>query len=167
MKNVYLRPFTGYDGQFVARWIFDDEYERYFRHTSMVPTLEECSNYPNWSQNIIMMVNNENNETIGMASAYHVNYRNRVAKAGLLIDKAYQRQLYGHNAQKSWLDFLFRRMGFRKIIVENVDEWLTSAYLDAGFTTVGRLKANSLINNEWKDEILLECFAEDFKAEYK
>lgn len=167
---LQLRLFSHLDGVLVSHWVTSPEYEVFFRNNAILPTREECANYPNWSQNIVIMIDNvEGNQgtTIGMAIAYHVNYRNRSAKAGLLLDKEFQKKGHGHNAQFLWLNFLFNRLGFRKVIVENVDEYLTKPYLEAGFFIEGRHLKESLVNGEYVDEIRMACFNDEWKGASK
>lgn len=160
---ISFRLFSVMDGQMVGKWMADPDYLKFFRYTSVLPTYEECGNYPSWSQNLVMMVMDENLNTIGMAVAYQVNYRNRNVKAGLLIDKQFQKKHMGYEAMAQWIDYLFNRYGFRKVIVENVDEFLTAPYLNAGFQIEGRHIAECFIDGKWVDEIRMACFAEDWK----
>lgn len=163
---VKLRPFTSTDGYKISEWVSDMEYFKFFRNNAFLPTVEECCNFPAWAQNIVMMVEIDN-QCIGFVNAYQVNMRNRIAHAGCLIDKEFQRNGVGHDAMTEWITYLFNRFGFRKIVVEHVDEYLTPAYLESGFTTVGRYKANCDILGELKDEIALECFREDWEPQIR
>jgi hypothetical protein len=61
-----------------------------------------------------------------------------------------------------WISYLFNKFGLRKVLVEHVREYLTPAYLESGFTLVGRKKAHCDVMGELMDEIELEVFREDF-----
>lgn len=163
---IKLRPFTNNDGYQISKWVTDLDYYKFFRNNSMMPTFEDCCNYPTWSQNLVMMID-YGDKTIGFVNAYQVNHRNRIIHAGCLIDKEYWGNNVGHDSMSEWISYLFNRFGFRKIIVENVDEFLTASYLDCGFTTVGRRKAHCDLFGVYVDEIEMEVFREDFKFELK
>ncbi len=159
---IKLRPFNHTDGYQIAQWVSDLEYFKFFRNCAFLPTIDECCNYPAWAQNIVMMVE-QDDRTIGMVNAYQVNFRNRAAYAGCLIDKKFQGGNTGHNSMTIWISYLFNRFGFRKILVEHVDEFLTPGYFDSGFTLVGRRKAHCDVFGVPMDEIELEVFREDWK----
>jgi len=162
--KLKLRLFIGQiDGPRIASWIADPEYATFFRNNAVLPSYEECFNYPAWSQNIVMMVEDEKGDTVGMVCGYGLNYRNRSIKSGIIIDKRFQNQKYGHAAHDIWFRYLFERLAFRKIIVENVDEVYTDPYYKVGFQLVGRLKAHCKVKGEYCDEILMECFDDDYK----
>lgn len=166
-SGLTLRMFVSqFDGPRIALWINDDRYNTYFRNNAFIPSFEDCMQYPHWSQNLIMMVDDDKGNTIGMASAYHANYKSRVIKAGMLIDANCQRKKYGHNAQTMWLEYLFKKLGFRKIVVENIHEHFTDPYIKVGFKEEGRLVKEAFVNGEYLDEIRMSCFAEEFKPYY-
>jgi RimJ/RimL family protein N-acetyltransferase len=129
---------------------------------SVIPTIEECANYPAWTQNVIMMVLLDG-EPIGMATAYYINYRNKTVRLGMLIDKAFQGNGCGHSAMSQWIDRWFKN-GFRKISVDNIDEHFTEPYLKVGFFVEGRFAKQCLVGGEYKDEIVMSCFLEDWKG---
>jgi RimJ/RimL family protein N-acetyltransferase len=159
---IILRPFTQSDGYIISQWVSDLDYFKFFRNNAFLPTVEDCCNFPAWAQNIIMILEKDG-QTIGMVNAYQVNIRNKTAHAGCLIDKKFQGNNTGHDAMTRWITYVFNRFGFRKIFVEHVDEYLTAAYLSCGFTQAGRLKGNCDIMGQWMDEIVLECFRDDWK----
>jgi|YelNatPaOPRAMG01_1025707.scaffolds.fasta_scaffold38887_2 RimJ/RimL family protein N-acetyltransferase len=158
--EVKLRLFTASDAIYIAKWIIDEDYLTFFRYTSILPTLEECANYPAWSQNIVMMVMDENNNTIGMVNAYHVNYRNQTCKAGILIDKSVQAKGYGHAAYAKWINFLFDKMNFRKVIAEIVDEKWIEPLQKCGFEIEGKHLRECKLNGAYLDEYRLAVFKE-------
>lgn len=161
--KINLRLFMGnIDGPRIAQWIMDHDYATFFRNNSILPTYEECAAYPTWSQNLVMMVDDIKHQTIGMVIGYQSSYRNRTIKAGALIDKHIQGAGFGHAAQCTWIEFLFKRLGFRKVIVENIEERFTEPYFKVGFQLEGRHKAEAMVDGVWTDEIRMACFQEDW-----
>lgn len=160
-----LRLFTASDGHLIARWMADPAYSNFFRHTSIVPTLEDCAGYPNWTQNLVMMAEIDG-ETIGMVTAYHADNRNRSVKAGCLLDKRYHKRGLGHDVHTLWIQHLFNQCNFRKVVVECTDEYLVEAYKGVGFQEEGRYREECFLNGKWADEIRLGCFRDEFKVKF-
>jgi RimJ/RimL family protein N-acetyltransferase len=174
--QLKLRLFSQSDGiRFISKWVVDPEYATFWRNNSVLPTLEECANYPAWSQNVVMMVDAVHEEenvvmTIGMVTGYHVCHKNGYISAGIILDKDFQGHGLGHNAQTLWIDYLFKRMGFRKIIVENLKAHFTEPYLKVGFFVEGNYIRHSKdkdVLGGYNDEVRMACFAEDWKGEVK
>jgi RimJ/RimL family protein N-acetyltransferase len=177
--HLKLRLFSQSDGiRFISKWVIDPDYATFWRNNSVLPTLEECVNYPGWSQNVVMMVDlihdlpdeNASITTIGMVTGYHVCHKNGYISAGIILNKEYQGQGLGHNAQTLWIDYLFKRMGFRKVIVENLKEHFTEPYLKTGFFVEGNYIKHSKdkdVIGKYNDEVRMACFAEDWKGVVK
>lgn len=167
-SNLKLRHFLSHiDGPLIAEWVLDDDYATFFRNCMFLPSFEDCMNYPLWSQNLVMMVQNETGQTIGMVTGYHANFRSRTIKSGGLIDKNFRRSGYAYNAQLKWIEHLFNRRGLRKVIVEIVDEHLYDPFVSMGFKEEGRYKAEHEMDGRLVDEIRMGCLKEDFKIIYK
>jgi len=171
-ERLRLRCFSAIlDASLVAGWFADEAYEVFFRNVTVIPTREECANFPAWSQNLTMIVEIESKPgewfPCGMVVGYHVNLRSRTVKAGILIDKKLHRLGFGHNAQTLWIDYLFKRLGFRKVVVENIHEHFTKPYQDVGFTIEGRFIKEHIVGGEYVDEIRMYCFLEDWKGTVK
>lgn len=164
LEKIRLRLFSAQkgDGALIAEWITDPDYITFFRNNSVLPTFEECCAYPAWSQNLVMMVDYEG-QTIGMVNGYHANYRNSTVHAGAILDKRFHGLGLGHTAQVAWINCLFQRHRFRKVIVDNIHEHFTEPYLKIGFFEEGRHKAEAWVNGEWRDEIRMACFVDGFK----
>lgn len=162
--KVHFRPFTPQDGYKIAEWFFDPAYEAMFRNTLITPTLEDCANFPVWSQQMVMMVVNEGGETVGMVTGYYLNLKAKNLHCGILLDKKFHGQKYGNSTQLAWFNFLFKQRGFRKIIVENVHMQFTEPYQRRGFEVEGVHKKECLMNGEYVDEIRLACLAENWNG---
>ena len=166
--NLKLRHFLSHiDGPLIAEWVLDDDYSTFFRNCMFLPSFADCMNYEQWSQNLVMMVQDENGQTIGMVTGYHANFKGRTIKSGGLIDKRFRCSGHAYNAQVAWIDHLFKRRGIRKVVVEIVDEYLFNPFVRMGFKEEGRFKDEHEINGKFVDEIRMGCFREDFKLVYK
>ena len=117
MGTMRLRLWSMADGQLIQKWMSDPAYFSFFRGNSLIPTAEDCANYPAWSGNMVMMLEGLHGDgfvTYGMAIGYHANWRNGTIKAGILLDKSIQGSGFGYDAISFWTKFLFGR-GFRKV----------------------------------------------------
>ena len=156
--KVSFRLFNATDGLLISLWITNQAYLTFFRHNAVMPSFEDCSRYPTWSNNIVMMVVDEAGSTIGMVNGYYANWRNRVIHAGILLTEEAQHRGYGHAAFAQWVFYLAERFGFRKIVAEIVEERLVKPMERFGFEVEGVYKSECLINGEYTDEYRLAYF---------
>ena len=52
-------------------------------------------------------------------------------------------------------------------VVENAKEHFTKPYLDCGFFIEGRHSKEYFMDGEWRDEIRMACFLEDWRGTLK
>ena len=168
--ELKLRLFNQADAIFVSQWIIDPDYETFFRNNSILPTFEECGNYPSWSNNLVMMVmvqDQQNNwQTVGMVNGYHASMRNQSIHAGCLISVEAQKAGIGHRAFAEWVDLLLKRMGVRMVIAEIVDPTLIEPLRKCGFQDGGRIPEACKIKGEWVDEHRLWITKEHWRESY-
>jgi len=152
MKFV-LSPFgLVEDPMLIAKWSTDSHYANFFQSIGMIPTMEECRNYPGWTGNSVMMIRSATTaETMGVVSMYRPIYRNGTVEAGILIDKKYQGNKLGERAGLKWISYL-ASLGFRKIIVNIIEEKLQRRLLENGFVLEGVHKDEVNIDGQYVDE---------------
>lgn len=163
--NIVLSPFgLAEDAALIARWIADPDYAHFFQSIGMVPTMEECKNYPRWTGNSVMMIRSaEGPETIGMVSMYRPVYRNGTAEAGVLIDKRYQGSGAGRAATLMWVEYLVG-LGFRKIVFNVINPELRHMLEKNGCVLEGVHEAEVNVGGVYVDEYRLAYMARGKRA---
>jgi RimJ/RimL family protein N-acetyltransferase len=152
--NIKLVPFKKEHGKVIAQWITDPDYADYFRGIEVIPTQEDCDNYPKWTGQTVMMIELEG-IPIGELSLYNLSYKNRTGFIGVMIVKEYQKNQWARKAVVEWIRYLQNHMGLRKIIVETVDENLKRPLLEYGFVEEGIHKEQVLKHGIYVDEYRL------------
>lgn len=177
IEKLSLRLFSRDDGELISQWIIDPAYKKFYRYMQVMPSKEECSEYPKWSNNLVMMVDaeieddndNQYKYTIGKVIAYQCHYKSGICYVGVLIDKTLHGLGVGHNVTAIWVDYLFKVLGFRKVFVQHLaqDERLNKGYQEAGFSEPILLKEQCYLDGELQDEYLLSCLSKDWKGRVK
>lgn len=148
-----LIPFQSKHGKLISEWILDPVYKDYFITLDVLPTADDCANYPKWAGHTIMMI--EDKDVIGMVSANNISYRSRTVDVGILIDKKYHKNGAGSEAMKLWISFLMNQMGFRKLVAKITDQKWLDALKEYGFKQEGILLRQHRIDGILKHEYIL------------
>jgi RimJ/RimL family protein N-acetyltransferase len=160
LGSISLRPFHGEnDWHPISKWVSDPDYAHFFQSMGVIPTMEECKRYPQWTGNSVMMVA-FNAGAIGMVSMYHPSYRNGTCEFGVLIDKEYQGNDLGRKATELWMRYLFS-LGFRKLIVNFIDEGLCKLSAENGFVAEGVHERECLVDGKYVTEYRYAFFRRD------
>lgn len=162
MSLIKLRLFAQKDGFLISKWIADQSYQNFFRTNSLIPTEADCYNYPQWCQNLVMMIDYDG-ETVGMVNAYAPDYKNQIIKSGLIIDKSFRRKRIGYLAYLDWVHYLFNTYNFRKVIALIVDDKLVEPLENMGFLVEGTFVKECFVDGQYCDEIRLAAFKDSLK----
>lgn len=162
-----LIPFSPQVAGIIEQWIVDPAYKAFFRNQALIPSADNCRNYPQYTGNMTMFYGEQVDggvEIIGMVCLYDCNYRNRTGKASILIDKKFHGQKIGHEVFCKFCDYLFKMLQLRKVVVEIVDRNWIKPLTGVGFKYIGVYSDHSYLNGQLCDEILMECFADEFSG---
>ena len=158
--DVKFRLFHREDGPIISEWATDLDYAFFFRRSLLIPSLDDCVNYPAWSQNIIMMVEDSSGSVIGLVNGYHADFKNKVICAGIILDKKVHKKGFAHNAYLGWANYLIDRYGFRKVVAEIVDPVFVEPLKNVGFFLEGTFKDECFIAGRLVDEYRLAFMRE-------
>ncbi|MCX6784439.1 MAG: GNAT family protein [Candidatus Komeilibacteria bacterium] len=166
------------DAPQLTRWINDPEITRFL--TVFTPnTLEEEIE---WIKKISSRQPNEfiwgiwqlaEKRLIGTMGLHRISYRDRVATTGAIIgEKDCWGQGFGRDAKMQLLDFAFNTLNLRKICssVLAFNERSFRYSLACGYQEEGRRKLQLFSDGQYRDEIFLAVFREDWLplwAEYQ
>ena len=140
-------------GRQIATWIADPDYKHFFQGIGIIPTMNECMDYPRWTGHSIMMVS-FGGQVIGMVCMYRPSYRNGTCEVGILIDKGHHREGVATQAGMMWMRFLMS-LGFRKVIAHILNEDLSAVMQQHGWIMEGVHEDESLVDDEYVTEYRL------------
>lgn len=174
LQNVHLRLFKRDDARLISKWIVEEEYKSFYRYLQSIPTEDECADFPRWSGNLVMMVDADvvdeknnvlNTITIGKVIAYQCNLKMGICYAGILIEKKIHKLGFGKIASLLWMDYLFKVLEFRKVLVQYLkkDEFFIKACAH-GFSKPILLEEQCKFNGEICDEYLMSCLSRNWKG---
>jgi len=164
-----LRCFVPEDAFLIHEWYHDDYYKVMFRHNTMRATWTDFVTYPQWSNATVKMItigNGDMTKTVGSCLAYDVLPKSGVCGYGILIDKNYNKQKLCSDVTSVMLNYIFSRMGLRKVYIEIVEEYhpfLVDLAKRFGFRKEGLFRKSAYLDNKLVDEVRMACFAEGFK----
>ena len=100
---------------------------------------------------------------IGGCGYHNVNYKNRTCQVGIVINqKKFQNQGFGTEAFQLLINYLFKEMNIRKILL-NVfanNSRAIHVYKKIGFIVEGTLKNNIYREGHYWDELIMAKFSE-------
>ena len=166
--NLKLKPYNTDDAYLhLKRWASDPYYRNIWRGLSPFISENDIINFPSFSGNMTMFITDLDDVVVGLAVAYHFNFRNQTIHLGTLIDKQYRGWNYGRNSQALWSQYLIEHFGIRKMNVEILEEFMIPYFEEVGYRMVGVRKEQYLFDGLRHDEYILECFVDDYKVVYK
>lgn len=102
---------------------------------------------------------------IGGCSLFEIDSRNQHCHIGIFIgDKNYWSKGFGSEAMRLLIDYAFKTLNMRKVCltVFSHNPRAERCYDKIGFKEIGRRYEHRYIDGQWRDEILMELFRDDF-----
>ena len=175
-RKVILRPMNREtDLKLCTKYINDPEVRQYL--TSVVPwTIEAEGKWFDYLANkpendIVLAIEDiETGKYLGSMGLHGINWKDRTATTGALIgDKKYWGRGYGTDAKMILLDYAFNTLGLRKILSAVIDFNRRSLQysLHCGYKVEGVRKKQLFRNGQYRDEILLGLFKNDWLPIWK
>ena len=171
-NKVYLRPLEEADiGTEYLAWLNDFEVTRYLDVGKFPSTQATVRKYLERFQDsttdiILAVVDRETDQHIGNVTVNEIHWINRTAHVGILIgQKEFWGKGYTLEALSLILEYVFQQLGLRKInagaVIDNSASIITLKKL--GFKVEGTLRKEAFVSGEYRDEIRLGLFPEEFK----
>jgi len=170
-ERIYLSPMDPGDLEIYTKWMNDSEVTRWLgMHSGLysLPAerayLENATKETNNYQFAIVL--REGNRLLGNIGLMDLNQINRRATLGIFIGEAEDRSKgYGAEAIRLLLDYGFKWLGLRNIDLHvNCDNTRAIAcYKKAGFVEYGRRHGTVFADGQWRDDVLMEVLARDFR----
>jgi len=168
-NTVYLRPLSQEDVPLLTQWINDPDVTQYLNRVFPISFLEE----ERWVENlgksseheIVLGICLKHDELIGTIGLHRIDWINRTAITGTLIDAEEHRSKgYGTEAKMLLLDVAFNTLGLRKIVSHVFSfNGRSARYSEkCGYKREGVLKQHHFRNGEFHDELVLAVFRDDW-----
>lgn len=107
----------------------------------------------------------EDNEYIGGCGINHVDWKNSRAEVGIFLGKPFWNKVYGTDAMRVLVNFIFNEMNLNKISlnVYSFNERAIRSYEKVGFKVEGVLKQHIYREGHYHDEIIMAILKSEWK----
>ena len=171
-KLVKLRPPRPDDAPAMLTWFEDMEVTRFLalRHPPGIEMEKEWLERMARSNEDIVWVIEYEGRAIGSTAVHMINWKYGHAKTGTSIgDKSMWGKGIGREVMRLRGDYVFTQTPLRKLKSSYYEgnESSARAQAAAGYREVGRLRQETFIDGEWRDEIITELLREDWERSRK
>ncbi|MBI2339954.1 MAG: GNAT family N-acetyltransferase [Deltaproteobacteria bacterium] len=169
---VRLERFRPEHGKIVFRWFYDPAYRLFFRDFEDPLSLEQCKKFDKVMAGsgvgIFMIIEKSSDKPIGMVTHCCLKKKSGVNRIGIMLDKDFQHKTYAIEALIILLDYLYNRLGFKKIIVEYLasDHHIQRISEKGGWIREAVLKREAVVDGEYVDEVRYYMFKETYEELY-
>ncbi len=174
-ERISLRPMRSADAARYAAWINDKEIADMLAFHRPI-TLESENEWlsaalkakPTEEINLGIWTN-EPEELIGNLGLFDMDLRSRRATMGIFIGDAKNFDKgYGSEAIRLLLRYAFDTLNLNKVCLRHLatNERGRACYLKVGFKQAGLQKRHVFSNGEYADVVIMEIFADEFRALY-
>lgn len=168
-KQTILRPLEEEDIPRLQKWINDPDVNQYLMPYRPLSRNDEEQWYQSLTDNdstIMFAIDTLNDrDFIGTMGIHEIRWKDRVATTGALIgEKQYWGKGYGTDAKMTLLHYAFQTLNLRKISTTVLDfNDRSLQYLKkTGHQEIGRRSEEYYVDGEYRDEIYVEVFKEDW-----
>lgn len=168
-NKTHLVAFEQGHWPYIAKWMGDPAYRYYFRNIPQIMTQAQCANFADvMGMNVLMIVESQFNQIIGMATWDNVRMLARTCDIGFLIDKDFQGKGLTKDAFMYFMNYLFTRLGFHKVSAKVArKEYQTAGKSKwGGFADAVILRSEFYMDGEWQDDILLSVLDHEFRERF-
>lgn len=168
-EKCYLSPMHEDDVPLYTRWLNDMEVTWNLKPASRnISLLFEREFLPSMIKNHnYAIVENEHDTLIGNCGLINHDQLNKHAEVGIFIgNKEYWGKGYGTEALKLFLDYVFRFLNLRNMMltVYSFNERAIKCYKKVGFKEIGRRRKALLRNMEEYDIVYMDILNDEFMA---
>ena len=168
--RLYLRPFAEEDLPAMLRWINDPEVSKGLNRCHPLSMEAEREWFKDMNLNldkepVLGVVLKGDDHLIGSMGLHRINARDRTAVTGTVLgEKEHWGQGYAPEAKMLFLDIAFRSFNLRKVksTIWSFNERSVRYNKKCGYREEGRLEREGFIDGEYRDQILLSVFREDW-----
>lgn len=163
--DIYLREMTDADTELIVKWR-NSEFVR-SRFIYRKPFTEEGHRY--WIETMVktgkavqFIICTKEGEPIGSVYLRDIDREHRKAEYGIFIGEEHALgRGYGTQAAKLMLSYAFSELSLHKVMLRLLadNQRAARSYEKAGFVKEAYLKEDVYLDGEYKDVILMACFA--------
>lgn len=130
----------------------------------------DCAMKPSEKEIVLGVVSRASGELAGSMGLHRIDHMNQTASTGAFLwNKSCLGQGLGTDAKFALLYWAFTSMPLRKVTSSVLSSNPRSKRYQekTGYREVGRYRAQHFRNSQWVDEILMECFRDEFMKAYQ
>ncbi len=172
-ERLFLAPLSRQDAPLYAGWLNDEEVANFLNLHRPITLDEEVEILDSMLRSPLSVAVHaaiwvrKPLHLIGNVGLMKIKSIDRHAMIGLFIGDVQEWDKgYGREAMRIMADYAFNTLNLRKIHL-NVfghNARAIRCYETVGFREVGRYREHRFIKGEWRDQIIMELFRDDFKA---
>lgn len=108
------------------------------------------------------------NEIVGFVGLYQISFKHRFASAKIIVDRCWQQKGVATTALIQALYFAFTNLKLNRVEAQVYEHHVASLLLfeSLGFTKEGLLRANFLIENQFRNSVVLSVLKADYLRIY-
>lgn len=161
--RLCLMPFDSSVWESLAKWYYSEDCAQMFRHIPHLMSEEQFKSYDKCVGGEVVIIYEEDSP-IGYINIAPSGKPNRGAKVGLVLEQSGRDVIKIRDIFYLMGEYVFNRLGFRKIICEVLADNVTlnSALNGLGFHFEGTLKEESFFDGKFVDECRWSMFKQDF-----
>lgn len=174
-EKLVLRELTKEDLPHIREWVNDCEIVRFLSDIFLYPqTLKQTENFLDVmlegkleSDKIFVIADIDSLEFIGEVGLHKIDWKNRIAEAGIVIGKKdYLGKGIGTEAIELLQYFAFYKLNLNKLelAVHDFNERAINCYKKCGFIEEGRLRNKHYFDGKYSDSILMGILKEEYEA---
>lgn len=169
-KRVLLRALEHRDVEQLRMWRNHPELFGYHCSSMLVSEMAQerwAESYGRDTSNILFIIENEENQSIGYTLIKDLDHKNRRAEIGLHLDPTAQGRGYGQEALQTLMRYCFQELNLHRLYLQ-VFDFNTRAlalYEKMGFKTEGRLRDAFYTQNAYHDIVVMSILENELQAE--
>jgi len=153
---------------YLSKWMCDPYYKYYFRNIPEIMSINQLQQFPQFLNMNVLMILNEENNVVGMATWDNIRILARSCCIGFLIDNGYRGRGYAKDAFMEFIYYLTHRLGCHKLIakIAEVEAETVSKAMYGAFKDVNIIRDEFFMDGKWHNEIWLNILDTEVNEVY-
>ncbi len=170
-KRLYFRGLEKSDlGKNYFQWLNDQEVTQYMYNGMFPNTKGRMKDFYNevvdqQKHVVFAIIDKRVDRHIGNVGIHRINWKNGIGEYGIIIgEKKYHGKGYGEEATRMILDYIFRRVGLRRVWlgVHEAHKKAIAIYKKVGFKIEGCLRKEIYTDGQWHDRLIMGIMREEY-----
>ncbi len=169
-KRLYFRTLERSDlSKNYFQWFNDQKVTRYMYNGIFPNSMKRMRDFykevKEQKHIVFAIINKRADQHIGNVGIHRINWKDGIGEYGIIIgEKQYHNRGYGTEATRMILDYIFKRVGLRRVWlgVHAEHQKAIAIYKKIGFKIEGRLRKEILTDGRWHDRLVMGIFKDEY-----